>query len=183
MKPVEWSDWPAQGIVGLHVEEAGLDMALLRLRQLAAARRQVSAWIPEHGGLISNLRVLENVLLPAGYLRGLSPEVAWAAVEALLQDVPVGEDIRPLFPGPVARLSRNQRLQIAVLRTALLQPALVVMELSAWRALEGMPPFWQALAHRQWEQGLLVLVAGHAECWPDYLAGRIKEKTIELAGK
>lgn len=94
--------------------------------------KQVAVLAPD-GGLLSNLKGWENVVLPLAYhQKGYSP----AALEPLLQgwlhtlEVPQ-EAWVPLFAAVPGRLSREERALLAWLRAALLQPDLVLL----WRGL------------------------------------------------
>jgi len=94
--------------------------------------KQVAVLAPD-GGLISNLKGWENVVLPLLYHRH-----DWhpAEVEQTLQnwlrllEVPEPAWV-PLFAAVPGRLSRDERALLAWLRAALMQPDLVLL----WRGL------------------------------------------------
>jgi hypothetical protein len=103
------------------------------LRQLPAA--PASAYVPFNGGLISNLRVGENLILPAVYHSHASPEKFEAKIVEILAEFGYDKsaDVRLLAKLP-AGLSVFERRLVSFIRAAILEPAVIVYD-SLWADL------------------------------------------------
>jgi phospholipid/cholesterol/gamma-HCH transport system ATP-binding protein len=124
------------------VEVLGQDPALLSWPDLLALRSRIG-WVPRGGGLLSNLSLFENLVLPLRYhRRAAEPEVRRRAAEtaALLG---LGE-IPPLGP-PLAACELVRTVALA--RALVMEPGLLVLDeptldlhpepaLGLWRGLQ-----------------------------------------------
>lgn len=85
--------------------------------------------VPEQGGLISNLKAWENILLPAGYHHGLDAAAAEPRVVALLREAdPDIGDLRALMGKLPDRLTALERRLVALVRALLPEPELLVYD-------------------------------------------------------
>lgn len=106
----------------------GADVYALAEPQRIRLYRRVGL-VPEQGGLISNLKAWENILLPAWYHRGLDAAAAEPRVAALLREVwPEGGDLRELMGKLPDRLSALERRLVALVRALLPEPDLLVYD-------------------------------------------------------
>lgn len=95
--------------------------------RLALLRR--IGFVPELGGLISNLKAWENLLLPAAYHQGLDAAAAEARVQALWRAAEPGTaDLRATMGKLPDRLSAYERRLVALLRAMLPGPELLVYD-------------------------------------------------------
>ncbi len=85
--------------------------------------------VPEQGGLISNLKVWENILLPAWYHRRLDAAAAEPRVVALWHEADPGAgDLRELMGRLPDRLTTFERRLAALVRALLPKPDLLVYD-------------------------------------------------------
>lgn len=90
---------------------------------------QRAGFVPEQGGLISNLKAWENLLLPAAYHQGLDALAAEARVVALWREVdPDRTDLREVMGKLPDRLTAFERRVVALIRALLPQPDLLVYD-------------------------------------------------------
>jgi predicted ABC-type transport system involved in lysophospholipase L1 biosynthesis ATPase subunit len=115
-------------------------------RESALLRQRIGA-VAVNGGLIANLRALENLLLPVIYHRGMSAVTQQQADTALAR---VGYDASPETLSGL--LSLFQRKQIALARAMLMMPDLLIYD----SLLLGLSPAEQ-------EQLLAVTTEFHCE--------------------
>jgi phospholipid/cholesterol/gamma-HCH transport system ATP-binding protein len=103
-------------------------------RALALFARMGIVW--SGGGFISNLKVWENILLPAMYHRGTDPASCEGQVVDLLRRLGVEENMMPAYLQslPGALPAQAQRL-LGCARAALMDPEVVIYE----SAFEGLP--------------------------------------------
>jgi ABC-type transporter Mla maintaining outer membrane lipid asymmetry ATPase subunit MlaF len=87
-------------------------------------QRQQLGFVARNAPLLSVLRGLDNVMLPALYHKRLSPSEARARATALLAQTGCSGDIHQL----PAYLSQQQRLQLAIARATILDPAVLFIE-------------------------------------------------------
>lgn len=88
-----------------------------------------AGFVPEQGGLISNLKAWENLLLPAAYHQGLDAVAAEARVVALWREVdPDRTDLREVMGRLPDRLTAFERRMVALIRALLPQPDLLVYD-------------------------------------------------------
>lgn len=88
-----------------------------------------AGFVPEQGGLISNLKAWENLLLPAAYHQGLDAAAAEARVAALWREAdPDGADLRETMGKLPDRLTAFERRVVALIRALLPQPDLLVYD-------------------------------------------------------
>lgn len=91
--------------------------------------------VPHAGGLLANLSVLENVLLPVVYHRGVNGAELEALVYAGFQACGVDrEGADALCARSAFELDRFERRLVAVVRSLLMRPSLLVLE----RLFEGL---------------------------------------------
>lgn len=133
--------------------------------QLLVAAWQLNkrvAVLPTDGGLISNLKGWENVVLPIAYHQGWNPAELEPVLQRWLHELEVPESAwMPLFAAMPGRLSREERALLAWLRAALMAPDLVLL----WRGLlDQMSEALQERVLRWWRQShracLLLLDSG-----------------------
>ena len=83
--------------------------------------------VMENGGLISNLKVWENIILPVRYHTGISPQELEARVKELFAGLGMEEselqEMVGKLPGPLA--NHVKRL-VAVVRSMLMEPRLMI---------------------------------------------------------
>lgn len=85
--------------------------------------------VPEQGGLISNLKTWENILLPAWHHRRLKPATAEPRVVALWREADPGAgDLRELMGRLPDRLTTFERRLAALVRAMLPEPELLVYD-------------------------------------------------------
>lgn len=135
---------PAAGRVRLLGEDL---YALPEPARLALFRRV--GVVPEHGGLINNLKAWENILLPAAYHHGRSAAQIERAVVGLLREGGVDEAGTHAMMGrlPAGLTIHEQRLA-ALIRAMLMEPELMVYD-SLFSGLEaGAAGRMQKLAAR-----------------------------------
>lgn len=85
--------------------------------------------VPEQGGLISNLKAWENILLPAWYHQRLDAAGAEPRVVALWRELGgATDDLRDLMAKLPDRLSVLERRFVALARALLPQPELLVYD-------------------------------------------------------
>ncbi len=90
---------------------------------------QRTGFVPEQGGLISNLKAWENLLLPAAYHHGLDAVTAEARVVALWREAdPDTADLREVMGKLPDRLTAFERRVVALIRALLPQPDLLVYD-------------------------------------------------------
>lgn len=88
-----------------------------------------TGWLPEHGGLLANLRGWENCVLPHSYYCGRPGEKEETALDTLLSRLGVPEaNRRSLMGAQIHALTAQQRRQLVVVRTLLSRPALILAE-------------------------------------------------------
>lgn len=100
--------------------------------EIAAQHPGPHGWLAGEGGLIANLRVWENCLLPLSYFGhapGATDEARFA--ELLVQLGIPGEEQAAFAGSPVAGLNARQRRLVCALRTLMTQPAWIFAE-SEW---------------------------------------------------
>ena len=108
---------PSAGSISVNSQ----DLATLDSEQIYDIRQQIGI-VPANGGLISNLKVWENITLPTVYHRGaVSPEEE-AAASAYLEQLGYHGNVMAL----PAHLSLQEKRIIALVRTWLTRPTIVV---------------------------------------------------------
>lgn len=112
-------DRPTSGRIGV----AGIDLTRASETELARYRRSKVGFVFQFFNLLSNLSVLENVLVPAE-LAGLKPAAARERATALLEELGIA-DLRRAYP---ATLSGGQRQRVAIARALVNQPALILAD-------------------------------------------------------
>ena len=115
---------PARGRVRI----LGVDVyAQTELRRVELYRR--IGMVPEQGGLISNLKTWENILLPAWHHRKLDAAAAEPRVVALWREADPGAgDLREIMGRPPDRLTTLERRLAALIRALLPEPDLLVYD-------------------------------------------------------
>jgi phospholipid/cholesterol/gamma-HCH transport system ATP-binding protein len=127
---------PASGrlfLLGEDLAEAPRAKALALFRQLGIVR--------EGGGLVSNLRAWENILLPASYHDGLEAGAVLPRVEACFERLGLSGDalVRCLDSLP-GLLPEHWRRIVGLVRALVMEPRLMLYE----AVLDGLPT---SLAH------------------------------------
>ncbi len=88
-----------------------------------------AGFVPEQGGLISNLKAWENLLLPAAYHQGLDAAAAEARVAAWWREAdPDTTDLREVMGKLPDRLTAFERRVVALIRVLLPQPEFLVYD-------------------------------------------------------
>ncbi len=101
----------------------GQDLTRASETELARYRRQKVGFVFQFFNLLSNLTVMENVLVPAE-LAGMRGSEAKARSVELLEELGIDE-LRRTFP---AKLSGGQRQRVAIARALINRPALVLAD-------------------------------------------------------
>lgn len=142
-----WS-WPVPGRYQLAewpAGEAPVDALLAALRRDGAS----VGWLPADGGLIANLPVWENIVLPAAWPRRRArPELEQCIAGMLAACERINPD---WLAQPVAQLDWVGRQRVGWLRQLLLLPEVLVLEPSVWPPEPGLCAAVEAsLADRLW---------------------------------
>lgn len=88
-----------------------------------------SAVVTADGGLISNLRIMENLTLPASYHRQIHTDELESLLLRLLHETGLdNQAIRHLVTKLPAQLSRYEKRLVSFTRAALLQPQVLVYD-------------------------------------------------------
>ena len=117
-------------------------------------------WVPEGGGLISNLKAWENVTLPLWYHGKRRVAEAEAKTARLLAALGVEEDAMAAYmASPAGRLSTLERKRAGLLRGLLLAPRLLVVDASLFNGVpQDTRACWGAVLEAQAREGGCVLV-------------------------
>jgi len=85
--------------------------------------------VPAHGGLISNLRAWENLLLPAWYHRGLTAQEAERPLADIFEQIdPGGTGLKQRMGELPGQLSQYERRVVALARAMLLEPDILIYD-------------------------------------------------------
>jgi phospholipid/cholesterol/gamma-HCH transport system ATP-binding protein len=85
--------------------------------------------VPSDGGMISNLKAWENLLLPAWYHRGLTAREAELPVAEIFELIEPGEDGLKRRMGELPdRLSLYERRAVALARAMLMDPDILIYD-------------------------------------------------------
>lgn len=85
--------------------------------------------VPAHGGLISNLKAWENLLLPAWYHRGLTAEQAERPVSEIFEQLePGGAGLKRRMGELPGQLSLYERRAVALARAMLMEPDILIYD-------------------------------------------------------
>jgi predicted ABC-type transport system involved in lysophospholipase L1 biosynthesis ATPase subunit len=85
--------------------------------------------VPAHGGLISNLKAWENLLLPAWYHRGLTAEQAERPVAEIFDQLEPGEaGLKQRMGELPGQLSLYERRVVALARAMLMEPDILIYD-------------------------------------------------------
>ena len=101
----------------------GIDLTQANETQLARYRRSHVGFVFQFFNLLSNLTVLENVMVPAE-LAGIRPAEARRRAAELLEELGMA-DVHRSYP---ANLSGGQRQRVAIARALINRPALVLAD-------------------------------------------------------
>jgi putative ABC transport system ATP-binding protein len=101
----------------------GQDLTRASETELARYRRQKVGFVFQFFNLLSNLTVLENVLVPAE-LAGMPGSEARARADELLEELGL-HDLRRMYP---SRLSGGQRQRVAIARALINRPSLILAD-------------------------------------------------------
>jgi ABC-type lipoprotein export system ATPase subunit len=128
--PLEFDTGRSESIGVLGVQP--YDLTAL-LKQLPSA--PMTAYVSADGGLISNLRVAENMVLPATYHSKTAPEEFQEKVMQILTACRYdSEAISQFMSKQPAELSAFEKRLVAFIRSAILDPAIVIFD-SLWADL------------------------------------------------
>jgi ABC-type uncharacterized transport system ATPase subunit len=120
--------------VGEKNPEAGT--VTLHERALDAVPGGSIAWLPEHGGLISNLKAWENLTLPSWYHGRRRIAVVEDMLRRWLAALGVAEeDMADLTASPVGGLRTAERKLIGMLRCLLQEPQLMAIDAAIFDGL------------------------------------------------
>ncbi|MBI3778064.1 MAG: ATP-binding cassette domain-containing protein, partial [Gammaproteobacteria bacterium] len=85
--------------------------------------------VPADGGLISNLKAWENLLLPAWYHRGLTAEQAERPVAEMFEQLEPGEGgLKQRMGDLPGQLSLYERRAVALARAMLMEPDILIYD-------------------------------------------------------
>lgn len=133
------------------------------LQALHGSGRRV-AWLPREGGLVSNLSLMENCLLPLQWQERLNHQELEARVVAGLDLLGLAaEDAAWLHKRPAQATARERQLAL-YLRVLLLRPEVVIFAAGALQgdySGEKLTQVWP-----RWLPQSLLLYAGAAGSWP-----------------
>ena len=98
-------------------------------RRAAQGARHPTGWLPAHGGLIANLRVWENCILPRSYFGARPGEGDDRLAADLLDRLDLSlEAGQALMAAKVHSLTGYQYGVVSALRTLMSRPALIMVE-------------------------------------------------------
>jgi hypothetical protein len=161
--------WPTQGAWSLppvgRAADAWLDDVLMALRK-AGLR---TAWVPGEGGLVSNLSLIENCMLPVQWHERLGPAALESRFLAALQQLGLSEADAVLFRQRPAQASPRERQQALFLRALMQQPQALVIGAGGLRGKYAGEPL--ELVWRGWMSDSLLLYVGSDGPWPELPAG------------
>ena len=107
---------------------AGQDLYALPGRERLRLFQRVGA-VPHDGGLISNLRAWENIVLPVWYHRGIDVSRAEAEIVRIFRELGLeNESIRRLMRCLPDPLSAGERRWVAIARAMLMEPDIMVYD-------------------------------------------------------
>jgi phospholipid/cholesterol/gamma-HCH transport system ATP-binding protein len=102
---------------------------LLQGQPLETSRPGSIGWVPAAGGLISNLKVWENITLPLWYHNNRQPVITEESVARWLSAVGMKEQNWEKFmASPVAQLNQYERKLAGLLRGLMQSPQLLVID-------------------------------------------------------
>ncbi len=108
-----------------------------------------AGFVPEQGGLISNLKAWENLLLPAAYHQGLDAAAVETRVVGLWREAETGgTDLGAVMGRLPDRLTAFERRVVALIRALLPQPDLLVYDSLSSGLDEGSAARLYALTQR-----------------------------------
>ncbi len=144
--------------VGERAPEAG--SVTLDGSPLDAATPGSIGWVPESGGLVSNLKAWENVTLPLWYhgkrrIADTEEKAArWLAALGVEQDA-----TETFMASPAGRLSTLERKRAGLLRGLLLAPRVLVVDAALFNSLpQEIRTCWATVLELQAKEGSSVLV-------------------------
>lgn len=145
--------------VGERAAEAGT--VTLEGAPLEAAPPGSIGWVPEGGGLISNLKVWENVTLPAWYHGKRRVAETEEKTARWLAALGVEEQAMAAFmASPPGSLSTLERKRAGLLRGLLLAPRVLVVDGALFNSLpQDVRASWTAALAQLAQEGSSVLVA------------------------
>jgi phospholipid/cholesterol/gamma-HCH transport system ATP-binding protein len=122
---------PASGrlfLLGEDLYAASREKALALFREVGIVR--------EGGGLVSNLRAWENILLPASYHQGLGEDDLLPRVQACFERLGLsGDALTSCLDSLPGLLPEHWRRIVGLVRTLIMEPRLLVYE----ALLDGLP--------------------------------------------
>ncbi len=122
---------PASGRLYLLGEDL---YAAPRVRALALFREV--GIVPQSGGLVSNLRAWENILLPASYHQGLEEEQVLPRVQAHFERLGLsGDALARCLDSLPGLLHEHWRRVVGLMRTLIMEPRVLVYD----ALLDGLP--------------------------------------------
>ncbi len=137
------------------VEFDGIDVAGLRGEALALHRRRIG-FLPQRGGLLSNLTLADNISLPLRYHRGAGDAEVAATLKGIFRLFEV--DDPPTVQASYA--SATWRWIAALARALVLEPALLVVDdLGEELEVTDREDLWRLLWRVHAERGFAVLAA------------------------
>lgn len=144
---------PTRGEV--HVN--GANISALDSDGIAHLRTRIG-WVPQQGGLVSNLTLIENLALPLRWHRRLDDAAARPAMVAACELVDLELDDLPAIQP--ARAGQEMRQLIALATALVLEPTLLLIDEPA-NGLGGNASreYWRLLHRLRERRGLAMLVA------------------------
>ncbi|MGE5027188.1 MAG: ATP-binding cassette domain-containing protein [Betaproteobacteria bacterium] len=113
--------------LGERMADAG--SVTFRGRPMDQAEPGQIGWVPAHGGLISNLKIWENVTLPLWYHGERLPVAVEASIARWLDALGLDREAWPDFmASPPARLKSSERKLAGLLRGLVQAPLLLVVD-------------------------------------------------------
>ncbi len=111
-----------------HVQLMGQNLFALSVREQLALFQRVGA-VPQDGGLVSNLKAWENIVLPVGYHRGVDPSMVEDKVVAIFRELGLDNNaMRGLMRRLPDQLSLLERRWVAVARAMLMEPDIMIYD-------------------------------------------------------
>lgn len=110
------------------IELFGADLYAVPVKERVRLFRRVGV-VPEDGGLIGNLKVWENILLPAWYHLGTTAEQAEAGVVTIYEQLGFGRDyVKQLMGRLPDQLSIYEKRVVALIRAMLTNAEIMIYD-------------------------------------------------------
>lgn len=155
---------PAHGAFSVPTLGAEPDMVVDALLEQLRGQQIDPGWVPAAAGLVNNLTLAENCLLPLEWRRWLTQSELERRCDAALQMLGTSLSEAGWLRQRPSQASRMQVRQALALRILLVEPAVVVLGPGALQGRCGDEPW--ASCWSRWLPESLLLAVGETPEWP-----------------